>query len=120
MQHFYLDTWKTSEDVKRQLYSFLNKLGFSYSSFAWSSILCINQCVVCSFIVVIVSSRMYLIVSSANAIMRYSADWTELLCDVEEVNILHVICRPCSKDGKALPILYICKSYGDTIVVSLF
>src|SRR5437762_11075495 len=108
MQHFYLDTRKTLEDVKRQFYSFLNKLGFSYSSFTWSSILCINQCIVCGFIVVIVSSRMYLIVSSANAIIRYSADWTELLHDIEKLNILYVICRTCSKDGKALLILHIC------------
>ena len=119
MQHFYLDIWKTSEDIKRQLYSFLNKLGFSRSSFAWSSILCINQYVVCSFIVVIVPSRMYLIISSANAIIRYSADWIELLRDIEELNILYVICRPCSKDGKALPILHIYTSYADTIVIGL-
>ena len=119
MQRFHLDTRKTSEDIKRQLYSFLNKLGFSCSSFTWSSILCINQCVVCGFIVVIVPSRMYLIISSANAIMRYSADWTELLCDVEELNILHMIYRPCSKNGKVLSILHIHTSYADTIVIGL-
>src|SRR5438046_2362362 len=119
MQCFHLDTRKTPEDVKRQLYSFLNKLGFSCSSFAWSSILCINQCVVCSFIVVIVPSRMYLIISSANTIVRYSADWTELLHNIKELNILYVIHRPCSKDGKALLILYICTSYADTIVIGL-
>src|SRR3954466_16054876 len=107
MQRFHLDTRKTPEDIKRQLYSFLNKLGFSCSSFTWSSILCINQCVVCGFIVVIVPSRIYLIVSSANAIVRYSADWTELLHDIKKLNILYVIHRLCSKDGKALPILHI-------------
>ena len=62
---------------------------------------------------------MYLIVSSVNAIMRYSADWTELLHDVEELNILYMICRPCSKDGKTLPVLHIRTSYADTIVVGL-
>ena len=67
----------------------------------------------------IVPSKIYLIVSSTNAIMRYSADWTELLHDVEELNILYVIHRPCSKDGKALLILHICTSYADTIVVGL-
>src|SRR5205809_817309 len=119
MQHFHLDTQKTPEDIKRQLYSYLNKLRFSCSSFAWSSILCINQYVVCGFIVVIVPSRMYLIISSVNAIMKYSADWTELLHDVEELNILYVIRRPSSKDRKALPILHICISYVDTIVIGL-
>jgi|SRR5205809_7543567 len=119
MQRFHLNTRKTPEDVKRQLYSFLNKLGFSRSSFAWSSVLCINQCVVCGFIIVIIPGGMYLIISSANAIVRYSADWTELLRDVEEFNILHVIRRPRSKDGKALPILHIRTSYADTIVVGL-
>src|SRR5256885_1030878 len=49
MQCFYLDIRKTPEDIKRQLYSFLNKLGFSHSSFTWSSILYINQYIVCSF-----------------------------------------------------------------------
>src|SRR2546429_8128257 len=119
MQHFHLDTRKTPEGIKRQLYSLLNKLRFSRSSFTWSSILCINQCVVCGFIVAIVPGGMYLIVSSANAIVRYSADWTELLRDIEELNVLHVIRRPHSKDGKTLPVLHICTSYADTIVVGL-
>src|SRR5437763_202148 len=119
MQLFHLDTRKTPEDVERYLYSFLSKLGFSHSSFAWSSILCINQCIECGFIVMIVPDGMHLIVSSPEAIVRYSADWTELLRDVEELNVLHVIRKPCSKNGKALPILHICTSYADTIVVGL-